>query len=400
MEKKNNLIDFFYLVIKWRKTIFINFIVVSILAAGVSLIMPHVYKAHTTILQPSEESAGLGLSSLLSSMPVSGLGFGSVSGELYQFMSILNSRTIMESVVEKYNLIERYKQENMEETVKLLRQNVSQSVNDDGTLTLSCAAQTKWLPNKKAISDAQVMAKDMANFFIEKMDSINRYLQTESAQNNRIFIENRYLQNKQDLKEAEEKLKSFQEQHQTIAIEQQTQATIAAAAEIKSQLIAKQIELRILEQNVGSSNVKVQKIENEIQTLEGRIEDFYWEQDKLFISLDDVPDLTVQYGRLMREVMLQQKIMEFLLPQYEQAKIQEAKDTPTVQVLDEAVKPVKRSKPKRSFFVIFWAFTSVFATLFFILVVEYFEKLKKDDQERYAKVMFMKNSLKKDLRLK
>ena len=68
---------------------------------------------------------------------------------------------------------------------------------------------------------------------------------------------------------------------------------------------------------------------------------------RLFIPLNEAPDLGLNYIRHYREVSLQQKILEFLLPQYEQAKIQEAKDTPTVQVLDKAVTPVKRKKPKR-----------------------------------------------------
>lgn len=398
--KTNNLIDFLYVLVKWRKLIIINFIIVSFLAAGISLMLPHVYKANTTVLPSSEDTGTLGLSSLLSSVPMSGLGFGSVSGELYQFLSILNSRTIMELAVQKFNLVQRYKQENMEEAVKILRENVNENVNDDGTLTLSCNAATKWIPDETEIEEARLCAKNMANFFIVKMDSINKSLKTQSAKNNRIFIEKRYQQNISDLREAENKLKEFQEKHGTIALEQQTQATIGAAAEIKSKMIAKQIELNALKHSTGPSNLQIQTIENQIQTLKSKIEDFYTKQDNLFISLGEAPTLQVKYGRLMRNVMLQQKIMEFLLPQYEQAKIQEAKDTPTVQVLDDAVKPIKRTKPKRSFFVIFWAFLSVFITIFVILLIEYIDKLKVTNQDKYEKILRMKTSLRNDFKRK
>ena len=397
-KKSKNLIDFLYILIKWRKLIIINFLIVSILAAGVSLIMPHVYEAHTKILPPSENAAGLGLSSLLSNIPMGGLGMGAMSGELFQFISILNSRTIMESAAEKFNLVERYKQENMEETVRILRENVSEDINDDGTLSVSCKVRTKWIPGQENIREAQLISMEMTNFFIQKMDSINKHLKIKSAKSYRIKKKKRYQENVNELRKAENELKQFQETHGTIALEQQTQATIAAAAEIKSQIIAKQIELDALGQNIGPSNLQLQKIKNQVQSLQNTLDDFYSKQDQLFISLGDAPDLQIKYGRLMREMMLQQKIMEFLLPQYEQAKLQEAKDTPTVQVLDEAVRPIKRSKPKRSLFVIFWAFLSVLLSVFLVLTIEYVDNQKHDAPENHKKLVEMTNMLKNDLR--
>ena len=100
----------------------------------------------------------------------------------------------------------------------------------------------------------------------------------------------------------------------------------------------------------------------------------------LFLRFEEVPEIGVGYARLYREVVLQEKIMEFLLPLYEQAKIQEAKDTPTVQVLDEAVIPIKKHRPKRAIMVVFFGMLSViFSVLYWALrpsAVALYEQLR------------------------
>ena len=121
--------------------------------------------------------------------------------------------------------------------------------------------------------------------------------------------------------------------------------------------------------------------------------------NNLFFTLNDVPDLGLKYARLYREVMLQEKILEFLLPQYEQAKIQEAKDTPTVQVLDEAVIPVKRVKPKRAFFVLFCGALSLFVSICTILLIESFNNLQYKSPERYEKIVKMLNAIQQDFHI-
>ena len=101
----------------------------------------------------------------------------------------------------------------------------------------------------------------------------------------------------------------------------------------------------------------------------------------MFIPLGIVPEVGLQYARLFRELKLQETLMEFLLPQYEQAKIQEAKDTPTVQVLDKAVPPDLRAKPKRAIMVIMVGFISFIFCAIFVFTLEYYNRMKNDENE-------------------
>jgi len=410
-QKEIGFIDNLYIIVKWRKSLITTFFIVCFIAAGISLIIPKVHRAHTTIFPPVEETEGFGVSSLLSKLPLSNLGLGSgTSQETFTFLAILKSRTVLESVVNQFDLMNRYKTKNLEKTVKKLREKVKVNVNEEGTISLSADASTKWLPTKKSENEARRLARDMANYFISELDRVNKKLKIERAHNTRIFIEERFQQNIDDLHKAEEEFRKFQETYGAIALPEQTTATITAAAEIKAQIITKEIEANVLKNYVGKSYAEAQKIQYELDELKKKYNNFIKSaQNKkilsdddifakdVFLPLEDVPNLGLQYARLYRDVMIQEKIMEFILPQYEQAKIQEAKDTPTVQVLDEAVIPVKRIKPKRAFFVLFWGALSLLISISIIFFIEFIDKMKETSPEKYKRIINIFNLLNQDL---
>lgn len=407
--KKLNIIDYFSVVVKWRKLIFVNFIVVCSITAIISLIVPKTFSANSTILPPANEADVFGLSSLIGNLPLGPLGFGGVSEETYTFMAILHSRTVMEAIAKKFALMQRYDYENMEYTVEELRENVIVEINEDGTITLSSMASTKFLPGEEEENEARNLARDMANAFIEELDKVNTQLKTEKAHNNRIFIEKRYEQNINDLKNAEEELKTFQKTYGVIALPQQTVLAIETAAELNANIIAKEVEVSVLSGYVSESHSELTRAKSELTELRRKFDEMKTgrnrdlnnngtQNTRLFIPLNEVPDLGLKYIRHYREVSLQQKILEFLLPQYEQAKIQEAKDTPTVQVLDKAVTPVKRKKPKRTIMVLLAGLLSMVFSVTGVFFVEYIRHLEANQQEDYRKVENILQSLRSDVR--
>jgi len=408
--KKSNILDYLSVVVKWRKLIFVNFIVVCIITAIISLIVPKTFSANSTILPPANEADVFGLSSLIGNLPLGPLGFGGVSEETYTFMAILHSRTVMEAIAKKFALMQRYDYENMEYTVEELRENVIIEINEDGTITLSSMASTKFLPGEEEENEARNLARDMANAFIEELDKVNTQLKTEKAHNNRVFIEKRYEQNINDLKNAEEELKTFQKTYGVIALPQQTVLAIETAAELNANIIAKEVEVSVLSGYVSESHSELTRAKSELTELRRKFDEMKTgrnrdilnnngtQNTRLFIPLNEVPDLGLKYIRRYREVSLQQKILEFLLPQYEQAKIQEAKDTPTVQVLDKAVTPVKRKKPKRTIMVLLAGLLSMVFSVTGVFFVEYIRHLEANQQEDYRKVENILQSLRSDVR--
>ena len=410
-QEKPSFIDYVYVLVKWRKMIIINFLVVSIIAAGVSLIIPKWYRASSTIMPPAEDTTPLGgLTSLMTKLPVSNLGnIMGMSQEGSRFLAMLNSRTIMEATVKKFNLIERYNTENMEETIEQLRNHIKIDLNEEGTITVSAEAGTPFLSSKSENNEARNQSRDMANFIIQELDKINKQLKTNKAHNNRLFIEKRYLQNIADIRKAEIAFKEFQKKYGTISIEEQTQATISVVSELKAQIIAKEIEFEALNKYTGSNNSEVIRVKKELAALQNKFEelqkgnstnvDTTIQKQDLLLTLNDIPDLGIKYLRLFRELKLQESILEFLLPIYEQAKIEEAKNVPTLQILDKAVSPVLRVRPKRSIFVIFWAFISLLISITFVFSIEHIQNMKQTNPEKYNKINHIITTIKNDIKI-
>jgi tyrosine-protein kinase Etk/Wzc len=412
MEKRElTFLDFLNIIIKCRKHLIINFFIVCFIAAAISLLIPVWFTASTTILPPAGDSGGLGLSSLLGNLPVGGLGIGigALPEETNTALAILNSRTMMENVAKKFNLKERYQTENMEETIRTLRERYSIKVNDEGTVTLYAEAKTPFLSNDAEKNDARRLAKNMANYFMEELDRLNNDIRVEKAKNSRIFIEKRYLQNLQDLKGAEENLRDFQERYGVISLPEQTEAAIMTAAELKSQIMAKEAEIGVLQANVSETHAKLVRAKTELREMEKKYDEFIYgkqlqsnmesadlKSDDLFLPFEQVPELGLQYARLYREVMMQQKLLEFLLPQYEDAKIQEAKETPTIQVLDPAVLPIKKSRPKRAIFVIIAGLVTLMISSLFLFFQEMLQILQNQDRDKYDKVNNIFTTIKRD----
>jgi uncharacterized protein involved in exopolysaccharide biosynthesis len=299
----------------------------------------------------------------------------------------------------------------MEETIRALQENVSVEVNDVGTITVRVEAGTPYFATEKKTNEARKLAKNMANFYIEELDRVNTRLKVEKARNTRVFIGKRYNKNQGDLRKAEEEFRQFQQKYGAIALPEQTAAAITIAATLKAEIIAKGMEVGLLGKYASAIHPELMKAQNELNELSGKYSELIYgkkandnigndsdELKDLFLPFEDVPDIGLRYARLFREVTLQEKILEFLLPQYEQAKIQEAKDTPSVQVLDKATKPIKRTKPKRKRFVLSWGGLSIVFSLLFVFSREYWRGKKKVGDDDYQKISMIRKEVENDLK--
>jgi len=399
---KITFLDYASVFMKWRKFIIINSFLLCLITAIISLIIPKTFKSNTVILPPISEEGGFGISQLLSNLPIPDIGMGSMSEETNTFLAILDSRTVMESIVERFNLIQVYKVEDIEEAVKMVRGRVDVAINDDGTISLSTSHKTGYFAGKEEDEKTREFVQNLTAAFLEELDNIHTRIKIEKARNNRLFIEKRYFQNLADLSKAEEDFKHFQETYGVVALPEQTAASIEAAAELRAQITMKEIQLGILSKYVSSTHSDIIHTKGELTELRRKFNELKTGDDsdsdgdskKIFLPFNDVPELGMNYYRLYREVAIQQKLMEFLLPEYEQAKIQEARDTPTVQVLDPPSKPIKRSSPKRMFLVLL---AGIFSVVLFMIAAYIFvnlEYIKQSENERYEQIQTIIQQLK------
>ena len=393
MKINHSFIDYLSVLIRWKKFIIFNFFIICLITAAISLIIPKWYKSQATLLPPSDES-GLNFSAILSNLPMGGLGLGGAMDQgTSVVVAIVNSRSLRENVVKKFDLIKRFKAENMEDAVRTLASRAAVDISDEGMIKISCKTKTGYLAGKQQESEARQLSQEITAYIVEEVDKIDMRLKNEKATNNRIFIEKRYQKNVDDLKKAEEELKTFQEENGVLLLPDQLQASITAIAEMKAKITIQQVELDYQSHYMDKNHPEYIRAVNRLNALKKEYEKMQhgaMNADNVIIPLTKAPALGVKYARLYREVMLQEKIMEFLLPQYEQAKIQEAKDTSTIQVLDSPSLPIKRIKPKRAFLVIFAGFASLLLSFFVVymaMILQHLEENKPSDFKKIKSIM-------------
>jgi len=241
----------------------------------------------------------------------------------------------------------------------------------------------------------------MANAYVNELDRMNRIVNITEGHRKRVFLEKRLREVRKDLSNAETALKEFQETYKLVAIEEQARVAIEGAAKIKGELIAAQTELEVLKQ-FGTNKqkeaimlkAKIAELNNQLAKIETgnpgkdilKIHREGKEESNFYIPFNELPALGMQLVRLMREAKLQEKVFELVTSQHELAKIEEAKDVNTIQILDSAVPPDKKSSPKRSLIVILSTILFFFFAVFLAFILEYLDRLKREDEDRYRQI--------------
>ncbi len=355
MKTPNNnpsISDYLFILIKWKRFLLVNLIVVGLITAGISLLIPNTYKSSAVVMISPESSMGLsGLTGLLSGKS-SGASLGSKllggsNSSEDMILGILNSKTAILNTINKFHLLEYYNIEdkNYDKAVKIFVNDISFDVNQNGFIEIN------------VVNKNPRLSADIANYFVVLLDSLNNKINSESAKNNRLFIEKRYLKNLDDLKNAEDSLFKFQKKYGVVAVPEQLQLSYKAAAEIEAQLFQKQVVIELLLKQYGESSPQYQIALNELTILKNKVAELKNSQNisqssNVFLPFKEFPDIAISYLRIYREVEIQSKILEVVLPMYEQAKVEEVKSIPTVMVIDNATSPQIKYRPQRSFLVL------------------------------------------------
>lgn len=345
----------------------------------VLLFLPKWYMATASVF-PAEKADLLpgmeGVSSLMKNFSA-GRALSSLAGneETDRYLAILKSSTVLSAVIERFDLVNLYdyadSRYKMDKTTKELLSNADFIVEDEGNLTVSVLDK-----------DPQ-RAADMANYFVELLNRTNTELQVQNARGNRRFIEERYEKNLQDLAKAEDSLKAFQQRYGIIAMPEQTEASIKAGAEIAGQLALKEVALGILRRTQSTENPAVLAAQIETEELRRKLNEMGGGQGisagtmKIFVPFSKVPELGSEYVRRFRDMEIQYKILQFLTPLYEQAKVEERRQTPSVLVLDKALPAERKARPRIMLFTLLAFVLSVLLAIAGILGWETFRQLRR-----------------------
>jgi len=327
------------------------------------LVYPVSYEAPVTILPPEKNSQMGGLSGLLGGEDLSSLmtsGMSNANSQLY--MQMLKSRTAALYVVKKHKLLKFYDLKNEVEAAKKLSEKLSIEINKEGILTLSVNTSTSLFPIFTSQSDSiRRFSAALSNSFVEALDVINREKLSSKAKRARIYIESQLQQTKLMLDSAEYSLMLFQKKNKTVSLPEQVQAAIEGAANLKTDIIKSEIELGMLQPNLKEDSKTLLSLKSKLQELRNQYNKLEMGNQDYLVAFKDVPELGKELAELVREVKIQNEVYLLLQQQYFKERIQENRDLPTIEVLDEAIPPLKAAGPRLIFSTVLGG---IFAFLF------------------------------------
>ena len=369
-EQEINLLELVHVLVK-RKMFIIKFCSVAIVLSIVySLTLTNKYSATAKVLPPPKENSGLSLL-LGQAGGLAGMAAGGLGGPSDLYIGILKSRSVGDAVIKKLDLMKVYKIKTLEQTRRSLEGAVKVQAGKDGIISITAV-------DKKPERSAQ-----LANAFVEELGRTTVRLNLSKAGTERIFLERRLDLVQKDLKTAEEELKVFSQHNKVVQVDSQARASIESIAHMKAELASREVQLSVLHSTRTEQSNEVKMLEAGIQRLKTEISRLSGNQSdgEGIPSMGNVPAVGLEYTRKMRELKTQEVLFEQLKKQYEMAKLNEAKDSSSFQILDEAVVPIRKSKPARALIVVIATVAALFVSIFIVFVQESVSKMSSGDKE-------------------
>jgi uncharacterized protein involved in exopolysaccharide biosynthesis len=360
-----------------------------VLATVVAFLLAKRFESTTRLMPPDDRSnSAMAMAAALSGAGVGGLSAlaGDVmglksSGAL--FIGILTSRTVQDDLVNKFDLKKTYSASTWESARRQLAANTS--IFEDhksGIITIIVTDR-----------DPQLAAA-MAAEYVAELNTVVSQLSTSSARRERVFLEERLTQVKQELETAEKEFGDFASKNTAVDIKEQAKAMVGAAATLQGELIATQSQLEGLKTIYTENNVRVRSLRARAAELQAQLTKMGGkyvasndsgdnQDDSLYPSIRKLPVLGVAFADLYRRTKVQESIFEVLTQQYELAKVAEAKETPSVKVLDPPNIPERKSFPPR---LLIMTIGMMFAFVLAVVWVVARARWQEVDSQRPAKI--------------
>jgi len=367
-----NLLDYLAVIVKYRRMVALTTSAAFVISIVISLLLPKVYSSTARILAPQQES---GLASLMGQAGAGTLTTGDLLGKSTSadmYAGILRSEAVKDAVIDRFNLMKVYRQKYRIDTYKEI-DNKSIIVTGKRDGIVSITVQDK----------DPARAAEMANGFVDELGRIVAALNVSGAGQSRIFLEGRLALVKADLARAEEALRSFSMKNKAIQVSEQAKLTIEGIARLKAQLAAQEVNLATYQnyltdssQEIKNAKAGISSLKSQIARLEGT------DSTGAILPVGSVPTLVQEYTQLMREYKTQESLLDLLTKQYEMYKLSEAKNFPSIQIIQKARVSDKKSKPKRVRIVLASTFAAFFASLLAAFVREYVGKMPTEEKSR------------------
>jgi len=361
-----SLLDLAITLAKHKKLILGAPFVVAVVVAVMTLFMPNIYTADTQILPPQQQSSASSLLGQLGALNGIAGAAGGIKNPNDTYVAMLKSRKIQDNMIRRFNLQKFYKTKTLGKTRESLAGATNISLGKDGLITV----QVDDLDPKRAAQ--------LANGYVDALQQITQVFAVTEASQRRLFFEKQLMQAKQNLSDAEINLKQLQEKTGIIQLDVQAQQIIGTAAGLKAQIAMKEVELGGMRTFATGNNPDYIRMQQTLAGLRAQLSKI----ETGATTSGNVPEAGLEYMRKVRDLKYAETIYDALIKQFEMAKIDEAKESSVIQVLDIAVVPENRTKPKRSITVLFSAAATGILAILWAFIAEAIQNAGKDNEKK------------------
>jgi tyrosine-protein kinase Etk/Wzc len=359
----------------------------AVLAGIVSLILPKQYTATTVLLPPQQNSslAGALTSQLgsLGSMAALAGGFN-LKNPNDMYVGMLHSETVEDGMIDRFGLMREYHKRYLSDARKALERHVTiEGSGKDGLIHISLEDRD---PQRAAV---------LANGYVEQFQKLSQNLAITEAGQRRLFFQQQLEKAKDDLANAEEALKQTEQTTGLIQLDSQARALIESAASLRAQIAAKEVQIQAMRTYATGENAELVEAQQELDSLRAELAKLGGSEanaNALIVPKGQMTQAGLEYVRRLRDVKYYETIFDILARQFEIAKLDEAKEGALIQVVDPAIRPDRRSFPKRTLIVVVATAVGLFLGILIALVQAGFARLR-EDPESSAKLALLKSML-------
>jgi uncharacterized protein involved in exopolysaccharide biosynthesis len=352
----------------------------AILGMLVSFILPIRYTAQAVLVPPQQnQSLGNMLLSQLGSLGnLSSIANGSLGlkNQADMYVSMLKSRTIEDAIIRRFDLMKLYKSKRLSDARKKL----------ESRTTITAGTKDGLIYVSVEDSDAKRSA-DMTNAYVEEFRKLNSSLALTEASQRRAFFQEQLVSAKESLSNAEEALKQTEQSTGLVQVDSQAKALVQSAASIRAEIAAKQVQLQTMSSFATNENPQVQLLRHQIDALQAQLKQLGGSEQGSDVDMvalrGKISQVGLDYLRKYRDVRYYETIFELLSKQFEIAKLDEARQG-TVQVIDQAVTPDRKSFPKRTLITVLCFFVGLLGSISCVLLSESVIRAEPEDQEKIS----------------
>lgn len=374
-----SLLDLAIVLAKFKKLILGLPVLVGVLTVGATLLMTPIFTATTAILPPQQSQSGA--SALLGQLGglagIAGAAAG-IKNPSDLYVGMLKSRTVADAMIARFDLVNYYEAELTQDARKSLEGVSSFTAGKDGIITISVDDK-----------DPELAAK-MANAYVEELNKLTEVLAVTEASQKRLFFERQMVDARDRLVAAEIEARSAMERGGLASIDAQGQAMIGVTARLRGQISVKEVEIGAMRAFAAEENPRLKAAQQELLALQtelARIEGASALREGQAGAESSAGATNLQ---LLRNVKYYETLYQMLAQQFELAKIEEAKDSALIQVLDTAIPPERKSKPKRALIVILAVLATGFVAVLIAFMKEAALRAAEDPESAERMQLFKK----------